>query len=103
MPIRFATDEKLDAVIAAAQKLCPALDGAEIVERWAGIRPKAEGREPLVGPMPGYANLLLATGGFKISFAIAHMVAKALLAQIAGETPAFLPKVFLPENRLRHS
>ncbi|MFZ2101351.1 MAG: FAD-dependent oxidoreductase [Oricola sp.] len=98
----FATDEKLDAVIATAQGLCPALDGAEVMERWAGIRPKAEGREPLVGPMPGFANLLIATGGFKISFAIAHLVAKALLAQIEGERPAFLPKVFLPENRLHH-
>lgn len=94
-----STDGKLDAVIEAAKALCPALAGAQIIERWAGVRPKAEGREPLVGPLPGHENLLLATGGFKISFGIAHLLARSVVAMAAGERPAFLPKAFLPENR----
>ena len=95
------TDEKLDAVIASARALCPALENAEILERWAGVRPKAAGREPLVGPLPGYQNVSIATGGFKIGVAIAHRIADAVLAQIAAESPAFLPEIFLPENRLK--
>lgn len=94
-------DEKLDAVIERARILCPALANAEIVERWAGIRPRASGREPLVGPLPGSADIMLATGGFKISFAIAHLMAKAVLTQADGGKPGFLPDVFLPENRLK--
>ena len=96
-----SVDNKLDDVIERARILCPALVDAEIVERWAGIRPRASGREPLVGALPGFENTLLATGGFKISFAIAHLMAKAVLAQADGATPAFLPDIFLPENRLK--
>jgi glycine/D-amino acid oxidase-like deaminating enzyme len=96
-----STDEKLDAVIAAAKALSPALEGAATIERWAGIRPKAAGRDPLVGPLPGFRNTFLASGGFKIGFGIAHLMAKAVLAQIEGGNPAFLPESFLPETRLR--
>ena len=96
-----ATDDKLDAVIAAAQALCPTLEGATVLERWAGVRPKAAGREPLAGPLPGFENVSVATGGYKIGVAIAHRMADAVLAQIAGENSDFLPDLFLPENRLR--
>ena len=96
-----SVDEKLDAVIDRARLLCPALVNAEVVEKWAGIRPRASGREPLVGPLPGFANTLIAAGGFKISFAIAHLMAKAVLAQTDDANPAFLPDIFLPKNRLK--
>lgn len=95
-----ATDDRLDTVIAAAKALCPDLEDADVVERWAGVRPRAEGRDPLVGPAPGFAGLFVATGGFKISFAVAHMMARAALMQTRGETPGFLPDAFLPETRL---
>lgn len=94
------TDDHLDAVIASAQALCPALQDGEILEKWAGVRPKAAGREPLVGPLPGLANVSIATGGFKIGVAIAHSMADAVLSQIAGIDPDFLPDIFLPESRL---
>jgi len=96
-----SVDNKLDDVIDRARILCPALVDAEIVEQWAGIRPRASGREPLVGALPGFENTLLATGGFKISFAIAHLMAKAVLAQADGAKPDYLPDIFLPKNRLK--
>ncbi|MCR9122470.1 MAG: FAD-binding oxidoreductase [Phyllobacteriaceae bacterium] len=95
------TDEKLEAIIAQATALCPALEGATLVERWAGIRPRAEGREPLVGPLPGASSVVLATGGFKISFAIAHLMADAAVGFALGGRPEGLPEAFLPEHRLK--
>lgn len=94
------TDEKLDALIASARELCPAIANASLVERWAGVRPRAVGREPLVGPLPGLRNTIAATGGFKISFAIAHLMAEAAVAFAFHEQPANLPEMFLPERRL---
>ncbi len=94
------TDDKLDALVDRARALCPALANAAIVERWAGLRPRAVGREPLVGPLPGFADTILATGGFKISFAIAHLMADAAIDFAMGQAPANLPDVFLPETRL---
>jgi glycine oxidase len=94
-----STDERIDILVDRARALCPALNGAEIVERWAGVRPRAASREPLVGPIYGAPHVIVATGGFKISFGIAHLMAKAAVVQAMGETPEFLPDVFLPENR----
>jgi glycine/D-amino acid oxidase-like deaminating enzyme len=93
------TDEKLDGILAQAAALCPALEGATVVERWAGVRPRAEGREPLVGPLPGATDTILATGGFKISFAIAHLIADAAVGFASGDQLVGLPDAFAPDRR----
>jgi len=93
------TDHRLDTLIETAHALCPALAGAGIVERWAGVRPRVAGREPLVGPLPGYANTIVATGGFKITFAIAHLMADAAIGFARGDAPS-IPAIFRPEHRL---
>jgi glycine oxidase len=60
-----------------ATEMMPALENAEIVERWAGVRPrnrlKGRGTEPYCGKVPGYENLSALIGGFKIGLAIAHV------------------------------
>ena len=80
----FATDGKLDDLLERARQLVPALRQAEVVERWAGLRPKAIGREPMVGPHPDHPELIALTGGFKVSFGIAHRLADAALSALAG-------------------
>lgn len=76
-----ATDGQLDALIARARALCPALAGARVLERWAGLRPRAASGQPLIGPHPHRAGAFIANGGFKIGFG---------LAPLAGETMADL-------------
>ncbi|MCB1383014.1 MAG: FAD-binding oxidoreductase [Notoacmeibacter sp.] len=71
------TDHRLDELVAKAKTLCPALRGAEIIDRWAGIRPKGPTAAPVVGPLAGAPSVILATGGFKITFALAHRMARA--------------------------
>jgi len=94
-----ATDAALDAVIARARRLCPVLAEAPVTERWAGLRPKPPGREPVAGPVPGHPGLWIAGGGYKIGFGIAHAIGDALAAMIAEETPALpLPDSFLPAH-----
>ncbi|MEM7059362.1 MAG: FAD-dependent oxidoreductase [Pseudomonadota bacterium] len=95
----FRTDAKLDDIVAKAQKICPALQDAKIIQRWAGLRPKPPGREPLVGPVPGMERIWVAGGGFKIGFGIAHAVGDALVDMIQGKTPKLpVPETFLPSN-----
>lgn len=93
------TDHLLDDVVADAQRITPALEGAQIIERWAGVRPKAGKPDPLLGPLPDKPNTIIATGGFKITFAIAHTMADIALAMATGEH-ADVPGEFLPKNRL---
>jgi glycine oxidase len=87
------TTGKLDALVDRAREICPALEGAEVVERWAGVRPNAIGRHPLIGPLPEAPDIIVATGGFKISYGIAHKMADAALDFATGTRPA-LPDTF---------
>lgn len=81
----FSTDAQLDALIAEARRLAPVLNNAELVERWAGLRPKAIDRDPMVGPHPEHGHVHALTGGFKVSFGIAHLLADAALDAIEGQ------------------
>lgn len=74
-----ATDGQLDALHARALAVCPALSGARIVERWAGVRPRAKSRAPMLGVWPGRPGHFIANGGFKIGFGMAPKVAVTMV------------------------
>ncbi|MFD1746057.1 NAD(P)/FAD-dependent oxidoreductase [Rhizobium helianthi] len=80
----FETDALLDKVIEKARELSPMLRTAPVVERWAGLRPKAVDRDPMIGPHPEAPRVLALTGGFKVSFGLAHRLADAVLAPFSG-------------------
>lgn len=93
-------DDRLDAVLEAAAALCPLLRGRTPQERWAGLRPRAIGRRPMAGAVaPG---LWAATGGFKIGFALAHVIARALAEDLCGARAplldAFAPAAHITER-----
>jgi glycine/D-amino acid oxidase-like deaminating enzyme len=88
-----ATDAQLDAVIARARELCPVLAEAPVVARWAGVRPRARTRAPLLGAWPGRAGHFVANGGFKIGFGIAPKVGAAL-ADLVLEGRDAIPDAF---------
>ena len=90
-----AADEKLEAVIERARTLCPALRHAPVIERWAGVRPRAIGRDPLVGRVPDAPGVIAATGGFKIGLALAHRVGASVAAMVEkGAERPDLPESF---------
>ncbi|MDO3442653.1 FAD-binding oxidoreductase [Agrobacterium sp. V1] len=82
----FSTDEKLEKLLADACSVVPSLAHAPVLERWAGLRPKAVGRDPMVGSVAGYPKLVALSGGFKVSFGLAHFLADAALQTVCGET-----------------
>ncbi|MGO4436533.1 NAD(P)/FAD-dependent oxidoreductase [Rhizobium sp. RAF56] len=89
-----ATDPQLDTLLAAAAALAPSLAGAEVVERWAGLRPKAIDRDPMVGSHPEHSSIIALTGGFKVSFGLAHRLAEFAVRE-AMAAPSFeLPTSF---------
>ena len=94
-----ATDAKLEDLIARARAVVPLLETAPVVERWAGLRPKAIDRDPMVGPHPDHPRVVALTGGFKVSFGLAHALAAEALAAVAGRSIA-LPSSFTLENHL---
>jgi glycine oxidase len=74
-------------LLAFAGRLSPALARAEVERTWAGLRPgNADGR-PTIGRVPGFANLIVATGhrraGLQLSTGTALLVADLLLGKPA--------------------
>ncbi len=58
-------DGQLEEVIARARAAVPALVDAPVVARWAGLRPRARSRAPMLGAWPGREGHFIANGGFK--------------------------------------
>jgi glycine oxidase len=75
-------DAQLDGLLAKAVAAVPVLAGAEVTSRWAGVRPKAASRAPVLGEWPGRPGHFVANGGFKIGFGMAPKVAEVMAALI---------------------
>ena len=88
-----STDTQLDDVIAAARTAVPALAEARIIERWAGVRPRARSRAPMMGEWPGRPGHFIANGGFKIGFGMAPKVAE-VMADLVLEGQDAIPDDF---------
>ena len=94
-----STDEKLDEVIDRAMRAVPVLHGARVVERWAGLRPRAKSRAPMLGEHPLKPGDFIANGGFKIGFGMAPKVAEVMAALIL-EGRDEIPEGFRPQASL---
>jgi glycine oxidase len=96
-----STNEAIEARIAAARRLSPALREARVLRKWAGVRPKAWGRDPILGPLDAGGRVWLASGGFKITFGIAHAIAQDCIDWILTGKPATrLPASFHAEAHM---
>lgn len=71
-------DDLLDALIARARAVVPALHDAEVTLRWAGLRPRARSRAPMLGEWPDRPGHFIANGGFKIGFGMAPKIAEVM-------------------------
>lgn len=91
-----AVDDQLEAVIARAVAAFPVLAGAPVVARWAGVRPRARSRAPLLGGHPLRPGTFIANGGFKIGFGMAPLVGE-VMADLVLEGRDRVPEGFRPE------
>jgi len=75
----IGTDAALEDLLTRARSALPALRGAAVLDRWAGIRPRAKSRAPLLGGWPDRAGHYVANGGFKIGYGMAPKVAQVMV------------------------
>ncbi len=94
-----STDAQLDAVIDRAVAAMPVLHGAEVIERWAGVRPRSRSRAPMLGAHPLHEGQFIANGGFKIGFGMAPKVAE-VMADLLLEGRDAIPEGFRPDASL---
>jgi len=92
-----STDARLEDVIAKARDLVPDVAEAPVLQRWAGLRPRARSRAPMLGPWPGRTGHFIANGGFKIGFGMATGVAR-VMADLVLEGQDRIPDGFRVED-----
>jgi len=94
-----STDEQLDTLIARARATVPALAGARVITRWAGVRPRTRSRAPMLGRHPARPGAFIANGGFKIGFGMAPKVGE-VMADLVLDGADRIPAGFRPEASL---
>ncbi len=94
-----ATDALLDPLIEAARRAVPVLTDAPVIARWAGLRPRARSRAPMVGLHPTRDGAFIANGGFKIGLAMAPVMAQ-MLTDLILDGKDTIPDAFRPEASL---
>ncbi|SDE11503.1 NAD(P)/FAD-dependent oxidoreductase [Ruegeria marina] len=94
-----STDAALDEVLDRAVQAVPVLHGAEVIERWAGVRPRSRSRAPMLGQHPLHPGQFIANGGFKIGFGMAPKVAQ-VMADLLLDRRDGIPEDFRPEASL---
>ncbi|WP_335947515.1 NAD(P)/FAD-dependent oxidoreductase [Salipiger bermudensis] len=92
-------DDQCEALVERAVTAMPLLHGAEVVERWAGVRPRAKSRAPMLGGWPGREGYFIANGGFKIGFGMAPKVA-GVMADLMLNGRDAIPEGFRVEDSL---
>lgn len=93
------TDEQLDEILLKAGEVLPVLRAAPVIERWAGLRPRARSRAPMLGEWPGRDGEYIANGGFKIGFGMAPKVA-GVMADLVLDGQDRIPDRFRVEASL---
>ncbi|MGH1576687.1 NAD(P)/FAD-dependent oxidoreductase [Planktotalea sp.] len=95
-----STDAQLESVIDRARLAFPVLKDAPVIERWAGVRPRAKSRAPMIGHHPTREGAFIVNGGFKIGFGMAPKLAE-IMADLVLDGIDQIPEGFKPEASIR--
>ncbi|MBD2774248.1 NAD(P)/FAD-dependent oxidoreductase [Iningainema tapete] len=77
----------LESVKQQALTYCPDLAFATTIRTWSGLRPRPEKRPaPIIDKLPGYNNVLLATGHYRNGVLLAPATAIAIREMISNNT-----------------
>lgn len=81
-----------------ARTLMPSLRYKEVVSMWAGLRPATPDRLPVLGRLPGWRNVYIATGHFRNGILLAPITGR-LMAQLMLQEGTEIPlEPFSPER-----
>jgi glycine oxidase len=92
------TAEGVARLLAMAARLMPELAAAPFLTAWAGLRPMAPDRLPLLGPLPGWQNVALATGHFRNGVLLAPLTGALLADWVLDRRVPPLMAPFLPSD-----
>jgi glycine/D-amino acid oxidase-like deaminating enzyme len=86
----------LQRMIARALEYMPKLGALSAIRAWTGFRAATPDSLPLIGPLPGHARHLLATGHEGLGITTSLGTAELIVAHITGRTPPIAADAYLP-------
>ena len=89
------TVEGVKQMIDAAVTIAPELAESEFVQTWAGLRPYYK-RGPCLGQLPGYENVVIASGHYKNGILLAPITGKLIAELLISGKPSLSLDPFLP-------
>ncbi|AIR88146.1 glycine oxidase ThiO [Pseudomonas cremoricolorata] len=94
------TQQALESLKASAFELLPALEEAEVVGHWAGLRPGSPEGVPFIGQVPEHPGLWLNCGHFRNGLVLAPASCQLLCDLLSGAAPIIDPAPYAPAGRL---
>jgi glycine oxidase len=89
-------------LLESAVKLVPALEQCSVERMWAGLRPKTPDNAPVLGNVPGWDNVIMATGHNSVGILLSAITGRAITELVVtGLTPEII-RPFSPD-RFIHS
>ena len=86
----------LSRMLARAEEFIPSLRRLSAIRTWTGFRAATPDKLPLIGPMPGYENLLLATGHEGLGITTSLGTARLVVDELLRRTPEIPAAPYLP-------
>lgn len=88
------TPEGIKSLKEAGAEIAPLLNDLPVAEQWAGLRPFAADGLPVIGPVPGYENVLVATAHYRNGILLAPKTAEVISDRIVGGVTPTLMELF---------
>ena len=91
---KCTTAEGVDSLKAAAIQIAPRLAEFPIKETWAGLRPYALDGLPVIGELPGFENVFVATAHYRNGILLAPKTAEIMAERIVGVSSSRFLKLY---------
>ena len=79
---------RVDAIINAPKEYLQNIEYPDTMEIWRGLRPCSPDGLPIIDRLPGYDNLIMATGHCMLGVTLAPITGKLVSQLVCGQAPA---------------
>lgn len=95
---RTVTERGIDRLVRWGPRVLPFLDGREPIDRWAGLRPATRDGWPLIGPIPGREDVILAAGHYRNGILLSPATGALVGRMLAGKAQSDEARCFAPDR-----
>ena len=89
---RRTTRSGVASMLSMSRELVPQLAAAKVQFEWAGLRPGTPDGLPIIGPLPGWSNVIAATGHYRNGILLGPLTGKVVANGVTrgewGDVPA---------------